>query len=622
VTTALEKLVFNVGLVDRVSGPAGKLIGAVNKLARAGQRAAMQVGMGGAAVAGAALAFAGAVGPARDMNKALGEVRSLGVGAGVLDTLGNTALAFSTKYGESAGDFVRSAYDIQSAIAGLSGAELARFTNASNVLAKGTKADAATITDYMGTMYGVFKDKADAMGKAAWVEQLTGQTAAAVQMFKTTGAEMSAAFTAVGANATAAGIDAAEQMAVLGQLQATMSGSEAGAKYKAFLSGVGSAQKALGLSFTDAQGGMLGMAAILDKIRGKFGETLSVGEGDALKKAFGSDEAVSLIKLLLADTSGLQRNIAALGQVKGMEKAEQMAQAMVDPMDRLGAGLTAVRIGFGQALLAALHPLISALADGAAMLARWTKEFPTITKWIGYAVIGVLGFSTAAGLFTASVGAAKLVMVGWQAGMLAVRGVMLTTKAALLVFRFAMLAANAAMWANPALLIVVGVMALIGAVAALIYYWDDLKRAFLDASWGKAILRVFEKIMGWFEKLGGVFSWISEKLGFGGGASGRAATGEDSPVERRTRVSAIHRTRTPAVPQPQAALSAAPEAPEALTAPRKSVAPPGGVARHVVNTMHKTANNQRTMHIEQVTIEHHGDLDAQALHDQLLLGTP
>ncbi|MDA6077416.1 phage tail tape measure protein [Edwardsiella anguillarum] len=78
------------------------------------------------------------------------------------------------------------------------------------------------------------------------MEQIAGQTATAVQMFKTTGDQMSAAFTSLGASATAAGVDVAEQFAVLGQLQATMGGSEAGTKYKAFLAGIGGAQKTLG----------------------------------------------------------------------------------------------------------------------------------------------------------------------------------------------------------------------------------------------------------------------------------------------------------------------------------------------------------------------------------------
>ncbi|WP_206196936.1 hypothetical protein [Zooshikella ganghwensis] len=80
--------------------------------------------------------------------------------------------------------FVRASYDIQSAIGGLTGQELSQFTKASGVLAAATKADTATITNYMGTMYGIFSEQAEVMGKANWVNMVAGQTASAVQMFK------------------------------------------------------------------------------------------------------------------------------------------------------------------------------------------------------------------------------------------------------------------------------------------------------------------------------------------------------------------------------------------------------------------------------------------------------
>ncbi|MFG3861318.1 phage tail tape measure protein, partial [Escherichia coli] len=125
-----------------------------------------------------------------------------------LHKLSKAAVDFTMEYGGAAQDFVRSSYDIQSAIAGLTGEELSRFSTASAILAKGTKSSSQTITAYMGTMYGIFKDQADSMGRGKWVEQIAGQTATAVQIFKTTGNDISAAFTTLGASAKAAGIDA------------------------------------------------------------------------------------------------------------------------------------------------------------------------------------------------------------------------------------------------------------------------------------------------------------------------------------------------------------------------------------------------------------------------------
>ncbi|EPC4028657.1 phage tail tape measure protein, partial [Aeromonas salmonicida] len=231
----MEKLMMQVALVDQVTKPLQGINSQIDKVSKAGRQGWSNMAMGATTLAAGGMAIQSALGPAIEMDRALGEVASLDVKKDVLGALGREALALSVKYGQSATEIVRSSYDIQSAIAGLEGNELPAFTRASTTLAKATKADTATITNYMGTMYGIFEQQAKMMGKANWVEDLAGKTATAVQMFKTTGQGMADAFGAIGANATAAGISMDEQFAVLGQLQATMSGGEAGTKFKSFL---------------------------------------------------------------------------------------------------------------------------------------------------------------------------------------------------------------------------------------------------------------------------------------------------------------------------------------------------------------------------------------------------
>ncbi len=459
--TTTNHLDFILRLVDQVSAPAAKVGKQLQDVAEIGKTGFVQMGAGVGGVVGAVYTLQQSMAPAIDQQRALGEVASLGVAQDALEQLNRKSLAFSIAYGESAQAFVRSAYDIQSAIAGLTGEQLSAFTNASNVLAKATKADAATVTSYVGTMYGIFKQQADAMGKAEWVENLTGQTALAVQMFKTTGQQMSDAFTAVGANATAAGIGLTEQVAILGTLQATMSGGEAGTKYKAFLAGVGGAQEKLGLQFTDSQGRLLPMLDILDKLKAKFGDTLTVAESDALKQAFGSDEAVSLIKLLMNDTAGLANSMEQLGKVRGMEQAEQMAKAMVDPWARLGALVEAIRITFGQVLLPVLNPLIERLVEAGTTLQRWVVMFPNISRWLGYITLGVLGLVAAAG---------GLTVLG---GLFSVLSVL----------------------ASPIALVVLGVVALVAAVGAAIIWWDELKAAFGETAWFQALMAIITPVV-------------------------------------------------------------------------------------------------------------------------------
>ncbi|EHR7164137.1 phage tail tape measure protein [Vibrio parahaemolyticus] len=496
-----EALRFTVGLVDQISKPLGNIQRNLTDVANTYRDGTHTMVAGAAGVAGAGFALQSALMPAIELDRALGEVKSLGVADEQLKMLSTTAMEFATEYGKSAVEFVSASYDIQSAIAGLDGNELSEFTKASGVLAAATKADTATITNYVGTMYGIFQNTANQMGKADWVNMLGGQTAKAVQMFKTTGDQMSAAFTSVGAAATSVGVGMTEQMAILGTLQSTMSGSEAGTKYRAFLAGAAKAQDALNMSFTDSQGQLLPIVDILEQIKGRYGDTVSVAEAAELSKAFGTQEATAMIQLLMQNTDGLATSIDALGQVKGLDVAEQMAGAMTDQWERLEQGLFSVRAAFGAALLPALLPIVGALADGASVLIEWTQLFPNITKWIGYAGITLLSFVAINGLLTMAVGIGKQAMASYilvtKGYGLAVAGVNSILKA----FKVAMLAANIAMMANPIGLVLGAVVAAIAAVGALIYYWDDLKASFGDTTWFQIIESALALIMLPFQTL-------------------------------------------------------------------------------------------------------------------------
>ncbi|MEM6508007.1 MAG: phage tail tape measure protein [Pseudomonadota bacterium] len=487
-----QPLMFTIGLIDQITKPIAKISHSLNGLSSDYQTGTMKMASGVAGIAASGYALQNALMPAIEMDRVLGEVKSLGVRESALKQLTDTSYQYALKYGKSATEFVSSSYDIQSAIAGLNDADLSAFTMSSNVLAAATKSDAATITNYMGTMYGIFKNQAETMGKSAWVEQITGMTAQSVQAFKTTGSEMSAAFTSLGADANSAGIAVNEQMAILGTLQATMSGSEAGTKYSAFLAGVGKAQSALGLTFTDSQGRMLPMVDILTEIRSKYGDVIDVAEGDQLAKAFGSKNAVSTIKLLLTDINGLNGSINSLGQVNGMQKAEEMAMAMTDQSERLSASWYVIRAALGSAILPAFNDFVGLIADMGSGVLSFTEEFPTLTKWLGYAAIGVLGLVAAGGLISIVMGAATMAATAWNTAALIGRGISAAWTASITFLRGAMLALNIAMYANPIGFIVAGIAAAVVAVGALIYYWDDLKASFADISWINVLLTGLE----------------------------------------------------------------------------------------------------------------------------------
>ena len=645
--SATSKLDFILRLVDRVTQPLGKVKAGFSDLATQGQKGLTQMGVGMGGLIGTAYALKAAMAPALGQNAALGEVESLGVAADALELLNRKSLQFSIAYGESATAFVSSAYDIQSAIAGLTGSQLAVFTNASNVLAKATKADAATVTDYVGTMYGIFQKQADAMGKAAWVEQLTGQTATAVQMFKTTGQGMSNAFTALGASAASAGVQAAEQIAILGTLQATMSGGQAGTKYRAFLAGAYGAQTKLGLSFTDSEGRLLPMLDILGKINTKYGE-LDAAETDLISKAFGGKQAMGLITQLLPKTGDLANSIDQLGKVKGMEHAEKMAKTIADPWDRFAHAILAVRIAFGQKLLPTLNPIIERLAEGGSSVVRWTTVFPNLTRVIGLTALGILGLTAIVALLTFAFGVWRtaaipvialwklLSLVAWRSVGAYLMQILLVTlyvaglaslvlwfgsvKAAMVLWQAAIWLTNAALWANPVTWIVLGVIALVVVIVAAVYYWDEWTSALMNTAAFKWVNEQLATLSAWFDSMGGwsgmaKAAWDGIVAIFHSAINGLIAMLNTIPgVDINARFGEL-----PAGPNLES-LDAAQRAQQTINAAipslspnRATSVPPGGLLTGIQNT----ATQNRGTHVEKIEIHTNKPMTAHELEGLL-----
>ncbi|SHO28109.1 Prophage PSPPH06, tail tape measure protein, TP901 family [Moritella viscosa] len=539
----LEKLMYTIGVVDKATGPVNKIMDKINQLSAqtaSAQNQMMSCFMG---TAGGAIALVSSLSPAIDHVAALGEVQTLGVANEDLTKLTKTAFEFTTQFGGNSAEFVRSAYDIQSAISGLTGDELASFTKASNVLAVATKADASTITSYMGAMYGIFEKTANKMGKSDWVNQIAGQTAKAVQMYKTTGAEMESAFSSLGAKATNRGIDAAEQFAVLGELQLVLkSGSEAGTKYASFIDGIGKAQKKLGIELTNSQGDMLSMDIVLERINQRLAGVGSVARGDILNTAFGSTDAAGVVDILSTKTAKLKQGISELTSVTDASKASEMANIIATPWDRFSGSLNGAATAMGQAVLPIIEPVVDMLVAMLGGVIWLTQEFPTLTGVLGAAAVGVIGLMMAFSAMNMIIGIYRFALIGlsvvtngaaistklWQMGLVALRvmgflgniAVMGAYLAVIGLYRGAMLAAQGVTWlfntallANPIGIVIAGVVALVAAVAGLIFYWDAIVAAFKDSSWGQGLIKIFDGVMLVFTALIDNVKWVLEALG-------------------------------------------------------------------------------------------------------------
>lgn len=517
------RLNFIMRLNEQVTAPLAKVKMKFADLADQSEKYIKQSGIGLAGMVGAGVAISKAMEPALEQNRALGEVRSLGVAEDALDALNRKSLAFSVAYGANARDFVASAYSIEGAIKGLTGTQLATFTNASNVLAKATKADADTMGAYVGTMYNLFKGQADAMGKGAWVENLAGRTAMAVQLFRTSGDQIGEAFKAAGGLASTAGVSLAEQMAVLGTLGSTMEGGEAGGLYKAFFENITGASEKLGMSFTDQQGRLLPMLNILEKLKGRFGDLSIEANGKKLRDAFGG-EAARLITTLMGDTGRLANGLDQLGRVRGLEQAHKMAKAMVDPWQQFGAAVQALRVSFGQVLIPILVPVMAWLTDIAGTLMRWTHMFPNLARVIGILALAIMGVIALVSTMTMVVGLSKLAWLGlnivaWRSigafllhtlyiGLFVSNLILMATwmgivKTASLLWQGALWLVNAALLANPIVWVVLGVVALGAALVAAVVYWDEIVAAITNTEAFRWVSDQLAALGAWFDSMGG-----------------------------------------------------------------------------------------------------------------------
>lgn len=633
------RLDFILALTDKVTAPLGKVKMGFSDLAEQSEKNIKTMGLGLAGMTGAFVGINQSLQPALEMNRALGEVRSLGVAEDALTALNQKSLEFSVAYGENARDFVASAYSIEGAIKGLTGSQLATFTNTSNLLAKATKSDAETLGAYVGTMYNLFKGQADAMGKAEWVEKLGGQTALAVQLFRTDGAQLKDAFKEVGAIATAGGVDIAEQFAVIGSLSSTMEGGDAGGRYKAFFENIGAASDKLGIKFTDQQGRVLPILQIMEKLQGKLGDLTSASAGTKLLEAFGG-EGAQVIGALAKDTDRLRNGLDKLGKVRGLEDAEKMAQAMVDPWQQFAAAVEALRIAFGQALIPILTPLMAKLSGVASTLTRWTQLFPNITRVVGIATLGVLAIIAAMSLLTFVVGASRMawmaIITVWKvvqllnlrtiAGFLLQAAVIATYVAGLTVLyttmgiiRVAMMLwqgviwlVNVALTANPIGVVVMGIAALVAIVIAAVYYWDEWTGALMNTEAFKWVLEKLQALSAWFDSMGG---WSGMAKGAWDAIVGVFYKAINSLIEMINKIPGVNIEARlgdmPTIPGAEQATnaadvaSAAQKAQQTISAAIPSIAPtrpnavpPGGLLTSIQNT----SNQNKGTHVESVTI--------------------
>ncbi|OCH60913.1 phage tail tape measure protein [Aliivibrio fischeri] len=512
---------------------------------------------------------------------AQGTIQSLGVEAEGIDAITKAAKQFSNQWsGTTQAEFIAASYDIKSGISSLSDVAVGEFTRIAALTAGATKSTTDQMTSLFASGYGIYRKQFEQVGALTvngWAsmsaserdmkfgEYFSAGIASSVKAFKTNGSEMSSAISSLGATATSANVSFAEQLSILGQLQATMSGSEAATKYAAFLNSAAGASEKLGLNFLDSNNQLLSMPDILSELQSKYGSTIDAIEEQELKKAFGTDEAMAMIKLLYPEINTLKKNIGDMdGALKGgMESANKMAEAILlgpnESVERMNQRVSNLTATLGKVFAPMMMFVADTVGEAAMMLGDMAERFPFLTQLVGGAVMALLA------LKAVMIGV-KLAQLAWNVAMMTglqrmalMNGLQKAMALGVAAWTAAQWALNVALNANPIGLIVLAVGALIGVVALLVKSWSPLSDFFsglLDGIVAKFagmiqwISNAVGKIKGWWDGLFGDDEnvtkavEISRNVQMSGGASpgGYAAGNAVAPV--RTGIAAAH-TATP-----------------------------------------------------------------------------
>ncbi|HEC8458485.1 TPA: hypothetical protein R4C10_004942, partial [Salmonella enterica subsp. enterica serovar Poona] len=191
-------------------------------------------------------------------------------------------------------------------------------------------------------------------------------------------------------------------------------GSGASAGYDQLLRhlGSGDATKATGINFRDAQGQLLPIMTILDKLKAKYGENIdgNARVQAAMEKAFGKGAGV--IRALWNNTDGLSQSITALGKNPGLAAVEDMAKKTVVPWEQFAAILEDIRAEISLRMLPTFGPFFDTLVNCGKEFVNWLHAFPNIARWIGYISVSLLTLAAAGAINNIMLGTFSFIATG------------------------------------------------------------------------------------------------------------------------------------------------------------------------------------------------------------------
>lgn len=338
---------------------------------------------------------------AAEFNDRLGELGSVGVTN--IKEISEAAMEMSNKWaGIRADDYVAMIYDVKSAVDSITDDALPKYADAIAITAKATKASIADMSRAFTTMHGVFREFYKQMTDGKFAEMLSGGISYAAKIYRTDGAQMANAIKGIGASAALAKIPLEEQLAIMGELQTTMSGSEASTQYQSFIMNLSKAAEKLKIQVTNANGNMRSSADIIDLIVKKYKDLSTVSTQAELKQAFGRVEAYKFITGLSDKTDKLRQSTKEIKDAMngGLQYATEMATHMnTNKFELMSQRLDNIKIKIGDIFTKVVEPHLKTLEEWLMRVQEYLKDpenvafIEKVITVLGYVAVvaGVLG---------------------------------------------------------------------------------------------------------------------------------------------------------------------------------------------------------------------------------------
>ncbi|MEI8244356.1 MAG: phage tail tape measure protein [Lentisphaerota bacterium] len=503
----VQNLMIAVGLIDKISGPSKGVSASIQKMHDTAKMGFKEIGIGGGTAAGAALGLVKLTQSANDMGNSFSRMSGSGMSDQGLEALKSSADELALQYGVAAIDVVKSAEFMQNNIAGLSEKGVMAFTRNATLLAKAGNIPAEALHDMFKNAATSAGDEMKQMGDAKWADMFASKVEAASRTAKVPIDKLGESMAAMGNLGYNLGMSTSDQLGVLATLQSNgMNAGSAGGAMELMMKKSLIVKQELGFDFTGNDGKLRNISDIVADFQAAAAKK---GFNDAqttaaLENLFGKGDASQMMLTLMKNSDKLKENLKAVGEAAGLDNLQSRAKANTDSMDRLGATFEVIKTNLGFTLL----PVVELTADA---LSGMGRAFAFVYSWcpplrwiLAGIVLGVTALTIAWGVMKLVMGMGsmwealvmKINIVNaslWRANIIS--GTMTATQKAMAVATWLwsktlgsaalwtniMTAAtwlwNAALLANPITWVVIGILALIAVIIALIYYWDDVSAA-------------------------------------------------------------------------------------------------------------------------------------------------